>query len=219
MLSLSPGPALIEQAWHYETYANMWRITDDFWDQWDLLRNMFDRCELWQAHVAQGSYPDCDMLPVGKLGKGFGKEWDTRFSKEEQITMMTLWCVFGSPLMIGTELTLLDAWTLRLLTRKEVLKLTQSSYAGRQVEKDDTHAVWSCLHAENGEAYVAFFNFEERQKEIACCLTEVEQFADMCGEWENLRVKELWTEQEIQLDGVFLKDAVAAHGARLYRIG
>lgn len=219
VLSLSPGPALIEQAWHYETYANMWRITDDFWDQWDLLRNMFDRCELWQAHVAQGSYPDCDMLPVGRLGKGFGKEWNTRFSKEEQITMMTLWCVFGSPLMIGTELTLLDAWTLRLLTRKEVLKLTHSSYAGRQVEKDDTHAVWSCLHAENGEAYVAFFNFEERQKEIACCLAEVEQFADMCGEWENLRVKELWTEQEIQLDGVFLKDAVAAHGARLYRIG
>ena len=31
VLSLSPGPALIEQAWHYAQNANMWRITDDLW--------------------------------------------------------------------------------------------------------------------------------------------------------------------------------------------
>ena len=44
-LSLSPGPAVIEKAWHLEHYANMWRITDDFWDDWKLLLDMFDRCE------------------------------------------------------------------------------------------------------------------------------------------------------------------------------
>ena len=38
VLSLSPGPALIDKAWHYEKYANMWRITDDFWDNWTLLK-------------------------------------------------------------------------------------------------------------------------------------------------------------------------------------
>src|SRR5574344_694459 len=32
VLSLSPGPAVIEKAYHLETYANLWRITDDFWD-------------------------------------------------------------------------------------------------------------------------------------------------------------------------------------------
>lgn len=31
VLSLSPGPAVIEKAWHLEKNANMWRITDDFW--------------------------------------------------------------------------------------------------------------------------------------------------------------------------------------------
>lgn len=36
VLSLSPGPALVEKAWHYKKHANMWRITDDFWDRWDL---------------------------------------------------------------------------------------------------------------------------------------------------------------------------------------
>ena len=63
VLSLSPGPAKIEKAWHYEKNANMWRITDDFWDSWPLLLNMFERCELWQNHVSEGCYPDCDMLP------------------------------------------------------------------------------------------------------------------------------------------------------------
>ena len=81
VLSLSPGPARIERAWHYEKYANMWRITDDFWDDWKLLAPMFWRCELWQNHVEEGSYPDCDMLPLGKLGKGFREERSTKFTK------------------------------------------------------------------------------------------------------------------------------------------
>ena len=105
MLSLSPGPALIEKAWHYEKYANMWRITDDFWDKWELLLNMFERCELWQNHVKEGCFPDCDMLPLGFLGKGFGEERQTNFTKDEQVTMMTLWCIFRSPLILGAKMT------------------------------------------------------------------------------------------------------------------
>ena len=72
VLSLSPGPAVIEKAHHLETYANMWRITDDFWDDWKLLKAMFDRCEVWEKHTGNGNWPDCDMLPVGMLAWGFG---------------------------------------------------------------------------------------------------------------------------------------------------
>lgn len=217
VLSLSPGPALIEQAWHYEKYANMWRITDDYWDQWDLLRNMFDRCELWQNHVAEGSYPDCDMLPLGKLGKGFGKERDTGFTKEEQITMMTLWCIFGSPLMAGAELTMLDEWTLWLLTRKDILILTSNDYVGRQVEKDDSHAVWSCFNEKTEEAFVAFFNFQETVQEIACSLTEIEQFDGK--NIDILNAAELWSSNELRPEEGILKDSVPGHGARLFRLG
>ena len=59
VLSLSPGPALINKAWHYEKYANMWRITDDFWDSWPLLVNMFERCEIWEKHVSEGYTSAC----------------------------------------------------------------------------------------------------------------------------------------------------------------
>lgn len=96
-------------------------ITDDFWDNWELLKNMFWRCELWQDHVKEGCFPDCDMLPLGKVGKGFETgERDCLFTREEQKTMMTLWCMFRSPLMIGAELTKMDDFTLSLLTNKEL---------------------------------------------------------------------------------------------------
>lgn len=72
VLSLSPGPAVIEKAHHYKNYANMWRITDDFWDDWKLLKAMFERCEVWQSHVGGGNWPDCDMLPMNVLGYGWG---------------------------------------------------------------------------------------------------------------------------------------------------
>ena len=70
VLSLSPGPALIEKAWHYEKYANMWRITDDFWDNWELLKNMFYRCELWQDHVKAGLLPGLRHAAPRHGGKG-----------------------------------------------------------------------------------------------------------------------------------------------------
>jgi len=54
VLSLSPGPAPVEQAEHLKKYANMWRITDDFWDRWDLLKAMFERAQKWCIHSGRG---------------------------------------------------------------------------------------------------------------------------------------------------------------------
>ena len=155
------------------------------------------------------------MLPLGRLGKGFGHEWETNFTKEEQITMMTLWCVFGSPLMIGAELTLLDDWTLSLLTRPEVLKLLSNDYVGRQVERDDEHAVWSCYNSKIGERYLALFNFKESEQRVSTDLKEVEQFL---GTSEGKKASELWSGETETITDAILSAAVPAHGAKLYRI-
>jgi len=212
VLSLSPGPALIEEAWHYETYANMWRITDDFWDKWELLLNMFERCELWQKHVDKGCFPDCDMLPLGWLGKGFGHEWYTNFTKEEQVTMMTLWCIFRSPLMLGCELTKLDEWTTGLLTNDKVLRLLKKSCGARQVERDAVHAVWFSKDAEEENVfYLAMFNFADETKEIAAELKELGLERGILGE-------ELWTGQAAVQTGGKVCAEIPAHGAVLYRL-
>lgn len=67
VLSLSPGPAMIEQADHLRKNANMWRITNDLWDSWENIMEMFTRCNTWSPYVSEGCYPDCDMIPIGHL--------------------------------------------------------------------------------------------------------------------------------------------------------
>lgn len=207
VLSLSPGPALIEQAWHYKTYANMWRITDDFWDEWKHLKAMFHRCELWQDHVEPGCWPDCDMLPLGRLGGGFQGEWTCRFTADEQRTMMTLWCLFGSPLMVGAELTKLDDWTLSLLTNREVLAMLPCK--ARQILRDEEKAVWTAADPGTGTRYAALFNLSDAPAEVG-------------ASWEELGVPasagtELWTGGAAPLREAGLSVHLQPHACAVYR--
>ena len=211
VLSLSPGPALIDKAWHYEKYANMWRITDDFWDNWPLLLNMFERCELWQNHVSEGCYPDCDMLTLGWLGKGFNNEHYTNFTKEEQVTMMTLWCIFRSPLMLGAELTKMDDWTLSLVTNEKVLRLIGYSYGAKQISRDDKHAVWFSKDTEEDSSYVALFNLQEEEANISVTLEEL-------GFSLEVSLENLWTGQCLKSKDKEISDKINPHGVSLYRI-
>lgn len=216
VLSLSPGPALIEKAAHYEKNANMWRITDDFWDNWELLKNMFYRCELWQAHVAPGSYPDCDMIPVGYVGKGFDDERITNFTKEEQRTMMTLWCMFGSPLMIGAELTRLDESTCALLMNKDVLKLVENAYVGRQHVLSEKHAIWTNYNAKTTEKHVAFFNLSEEKMDMSLDLEDVIQFYGIPVNERDC--EELWGRGLIHISDGTIRVTVEPHDALVYRL-
>ncbi|HCI24353.1 MAG TPA: alpha-galactosidase [Lachnospiraceae bacterium] len=212
VLSLSPGPAHIDLAWQYCEYANMWRITDDLWDDWKLLKNMFWRCEMWQDHVRQGCFPDCDMLPVGTLGGGFGNgEWQTRFTKDEQKTLMTLWCMFRSPLMIGAELTKMDDWTLSLLTNEELLALMGEHCKGKQLRRTETEAVWINVNSENNDTHVALFNLGDEEQTMTVSLEELE--AD-----KTYTLHELWDKTDAQITGNEVKAVVPAHGVKVYKI-
>lgn len=215
VLSLSPGPAQIEHAWEYCKYANMWRITDDFWDEWNLLKAMFARCELWQDHVREGCFPDCDMLPLCKLGKGFGNEWETRFTKEEQKTMMTLWCMFRSPLMIGAELTLLDDWTLSLLTNQEVLDLMKEDCRGMQLVRTDNKVIWKNKDKSSGRVCVALFNISDEDAVLSISLKELEEGYE-AGENKNLY--ELWDKLRSSTAAGMIEAEVPAHGVKVYRV-
>lgn len=209
VLSLSPGPALIEKAWHYEKHANMWRITDDLWDDWHLVKNMFYRCELWQNHVSEGCYPDCDMLPFGRIGKGFGEERSSRLTRTEQRTLMSLWCIFGSPLMLGAEMTKLDDWTLSLLTNTEVLKLLNPACHARQICRDENKAIWSAQNKQEGTRYLALFNLSDEAQELSVRLDTIEA--------DSLSLKELWTGELLASDGCEINVHLPAHGCVLYQ--
>ena len=214
VLSLSPGPAAVEESWHYSRYANMWRITDDFWDNWETLLDMFTRCEKWQDHVGPGSWPDCDMLPLGKVGKHFGCERDTLLSKDEQMTMMTLWCMFGSPLMLGAEMTKLDEWTLSLLCNEELLRLESGRFRAKQVLRDDKICVWAALDVSGGEYYVALINLSEEERRVEVTLEECgAMFPE--GRMELQPLHEVWSGRTFTAEDGVLGGDVKPHGVLL----
>ena len=164
VLSLSPGPAIISEHEFYKENANMWRMTDDFWDSWESLKDMFDRCRQWQSFVTDGGYPDCDMLPVGMLGKGFGSERKTNFSLDEQKTMLTLWSVFRSPLMLGAELTKLDDETKQLLTNEHIYRMAREISSSHESLVSEDIIIWEA--SSKTDRYLAIFNISDSEKEF-----------------------------------------------------
>ena len=215
VLSLSPGPALVEESWHYRKYANMWRITDDFWDNWDTLRYMFDRCEKWQDHVGEGCWPDCDMLPLGKVGKHFGDERTTLLTRDEQKTMMTLWCIFRSPLMLGAEMTMLDDWTLSLLQNEELLHLQKDPFLSAQVRRDSRECIWAAVDPQSGENYIALFNLTDEERELRADFEECKaMFPEGCYRYNTEATTEVWSGQR-SADGE-LRGNVPPHGVLLF---
>lgn len=215
VLSLSPGPAPVESSAFFAEHANMWRMTDDFWDQWPLLRDMFDRCRTWQGIPQAGSWPDCDMLPLGHIGirsvDGGGADRWTRFTREEQLTMMSLWSIFRSPLIFGGELRDCDEWTLSLLTNQEVLRMHRESCGAREVIRQGDLIVWTAEHPE-GSRYAALFNLGEHPLPLDLSLEQL----GLPGVSEGT---ELWsgTPAELTTEGG-LRSTVPPHGVRLYRL-
>jgi len=211
ILSLSPGPALLEKAELYKQVSNMWRITDDFWDKWELLYDMFQRAEKWCIHAGAGHWPDADMLPVGPLRQDISKDDWTKFTEDEQITMMTLWSVFRSPLMIGGELTSTDEFTLNLLTNENVLKMHKNARHSHQVWRREIdgveHALWVATSSEGG-IYLAVFNLGEKDSEIKISLEDIEIEEKLSG-------IELWSgEKTIAEDSLSVK--LNKHGAKAF---
>jgi hypothetical protein len=215
VLSLSPGPALIENAGHLEKYANMWRISNDFWDKWSDIKSMFSYCHTWEKEVSPGNYPDCDMLPVGKLCIGFkengkSKETTTRLSKDEQITMLTLWCIFNSPLMIGSDLPSLDSWTYKLLTNRDVLYLLGNTFDMREISHTEKEIIWSSKDKNNSNQYLALFNISEEERVFNFQLTKLGiSKADTYDCWSHI---------ELDKSTMEIKARIKKHGAILLRL-
>ncbi|MFC4319979.1 glycoside hydrolase family 27 protein [Litchfieldia salsa] len=213
VLSLSPGPAPLEYAEELKANANMWRMTDDFWDLWELLYGMFERCEKWSEHVGPGNWPDCDMLPLGHIGirsvdGGASDRW-TRFTKDEQITMMTLWSIFKSPLMFGGELRDNDDWTLSLLTNKEVLSMHRNIHHIKHVYRENDKIVWTAN--DEDYTYVALFNATEESASVSVTL-------DQLGLTTSVQAVELWTGEVLGVIEDQIEQTIPAHGAKLFKL-
>jgi hypothetical protein len=161
VLSLSPGEAPLSRAKHLESHANLWRISADFWDNWEDLEHAFHLVNAWSSYIQPNHWPDADMLPIGHIalgGRPRGPDRMSKFTWDEHFTLLSLWCIARSPLMMGGELLSSSEKSLSFLKNKEVLSVNQNSTNNRQVFNRKGHVLRKSSARKSiltGQAYTA----------------------------------------------------------------
>jgi len=215
VLSLSPGATPIADGASVEQNANMWRVSDDFWDTWRDARGgglfpQFARLRDWTPFRGPGHFPDGDMLPLGmvKLTQ------PTKFSRDEQYTLMSLWCIARSPLIHGGDLIKTDDFTLSLLTNDEVLAVDQASANNHELFNHDGFIAWIADVPNSEDKYVAVFNTNDvpsGKASVTINLTD-------CGLSGIVCVRDLWQQKDLYDTKVQFAPVINPHGAWLFRL-
>lgn len=214
VLSLSCGEAPVSRGKHLKENANMWRISGDFWDNWESLKHNFDLLNAWSPFIGEGHWPDADMLPIGKISlqdRPHGSERMSNFTMPEHYTLMSLWSIAKSPLMMGGDLLTTPESTMKFLKNEEILYVNQHSVDNRQVIKNDGQAVWIATDPKNGDKFIGLFNLSEKAKEVKFTL-----------EAEGLRgkfnVRDLWDNKDLGTISTTLRANIDSHGGRIFRL-
>ncbi|TWT77797.1 Alpha-galactosidase A precursor [Posidoniimonas polymericola] len=214
VLSLSPGETPVDQGPHVERHANLWRISDDFWDHWPLLFDQFRRLDAWTPYRGPGHWPDADMLPLGALRQVSTSPHPkhTLFTKDEQHTLMNLWAIARSPLMMGGDLAQLDPFTESLLTNRRMIAVNQHSTNNRQLYRRGDQVAWIADAPGSGDKYLALFNTGGEATEVGVEFAELELP-------HKIRVEDLWQDagQAAVHDAKFSAE-LPSHGSGLYRL-
>jgi alpha-galactosidase len=220
VLSLSPGPTSIDKKDEVARYAQMWRISDDVWDVWysskgfpQGVKNQFARAALWAGVASPGHWPDADMLPIGSLRPAAGWE-EPRYSRlipDEQRTMVTLWSIFRSPLIMGGNLTQADDWTTALLVNPEVIAVDQHSRENKPVITTEDVVVWTARPESGTDKDLAVFNLSDSD--------QVVKF-----EWKELglplaryQMRDMWERRNLGVANR-LEITLRPHASFLYRL-
>lgn len=213
VLSLSPGPAPVDKYADLKANAQMWRISNDFWDRWIDVKNQFDLMKAWQGKVHAGGWPDADMLPLGHIAIR-GERGDDRASlltHDEQYTLMSMWAIFRSPLMLGGDIPSSDAFTMDLLTNREVLAVNQHSDNGREVYREDNTICWVADIPGSTAKYLTVSNKGDTAKEIGLPWTRLGLHA------KSFNVRDLWMHKDLGSEAA-LSMSLRPHASVLLKV-
>ncbi len=220
VLSLSPGPMNLIYASEVGNFANMWRISDDEWDVWSAggkpfpqgIKDQFARFATWENYAKPGTWPDGDMLALGELkpSPGWGKARTSSFTPDERKTLLTLWSIARSPLILGANLTLLDDATLKLLTNAELISLDQQGQGQHEALHDGNLIIWRSHLPEDHEA-LAIFNLGDTPMTVKRTLASIEP--DLGGQvW---KARDVWAGQYAPGTFSALNTELPPHGCQL----
>ncbi len=215
VFSLSPGQMPLSRARHLEANANLWRVSGDFWDNWRALTNNFQLLSAWALQTGPGHWPDGDMIPFGHIcirNCDVKPERWTRFKPDEQLTLMSLWALTSSPLMLGMNLPDNDEWTTAIISNPEVLVVNQDPLgrpAFRATGNPWRSEMWTKSLAD-GSVAVGLFNRRDTAEDLTAVWYDL-------GLGNQPRVRDLWLHKDLGPQDRF-QTTVPPHGCVLVRV-
>ena len=155
------------------------------------------------------------MIPFGKLAlqnRPVGKERMSRFTPEEYNTLMTLFCMARSPLMIGADLLSTPKEIIdKYFKNDEILAIDQHSTDNRQVFKNKSYAIWTATVPETGERYIALFNLQDKPATVTFNM----ELESLRGKYQ---ARDLWKKQNIGIVEGKLSAQLGAHDATVFKL-
>jgi len=113
-----------------------------------------------------------DKMKAGELanfelltGKGFNRQ--SKFTKDQMYTFITLRALSASPLMMGGDLPTLDDFSLKLITDKDVLECNQNGIMGSLVYEEGGIEIWKTPKNNSKDGWIGIFNRTEEIKSIS----------------------------------------------------
>lgn len=214
VFSTSPGETPVSQGTHVSQHANMWRMVNDVWDSWWHIHHLMEVSADWYGYNDNGTWPDCDMIPLGRLSiRGErGDDRMTELTKDEQYTLMTFFTIFKSPLFFGGDLPSNDEFTLSLLTNKEVLKMHAESSNVRQLYKTDERLVVTSKNEKEDYTYLALFNTSDHTN------LDIDVELEDLGLKGEVTLTNMWTGGKLGVFNISFNTNLAPHASRLYKI-
>ncbi|WP_150134701.1 glycoside hydrolase family 27 protein [Streptomyces hyaluromycini] len=213
-LSLSPGTDMsLARLDHLREHATMWRVCDDLWDRWEDVEAQFARMARWAPWQGRQGWADADMLPLGHIGirAERGADRQSALTHPEQVSLLTLWLISRSPLMMGGDLPTSPPGTIALLTNDEALDVLWHSTGNQEVLRERDLVLWTARDTDGHTRYAAVFSLADEERRFEVPLGAV-------GATPRDRVRELWTRTGTAHDGRRLVTVLPAHGAALYRL-
>jgi hypothetical protein len=214
VFSTSPGATPIGDSVFFMTYVNQWRMADDLWDNWSTLNTMLDLFANWYHCAYSPHFPDADMIPIGYLserGPNGGVRY-SNFTRAEQFTLMTMWCIGRSPLLWGGDLRNNRLAEDSLMTNAEVIAVNQRGLHPRPVVVSANYPIWVSDHPDSSNVkYIAMVN-RTTTNPATMTLTLSSIGFTTCT------ARNLWTKTNLGSFTTTFGQSLATHASGLYKL-
>ena len=182
--------------------AFSWRTTPDINNSWGSVKGILAENLYMSAYCHDGHFNDMDMLEVGRS-----------LSAEEDKTHFGMWCIMSSPLLIGCDMTSINARALTLLKNTELIALNQDPlYLQAYVAglSNGCHILVKDIEVLNGtKRAFAIYNPNDETKKVTVKFSQI----DLAG---KVKLRDVFAKKDVGEFEEQYEATIPSHGTHIY---